>query len=80
VPAEDMIGERDGLAAVAANAQICFAPRLGADACGLARRALDESILHAKRASIWPARFGPSVDPGEAGRLQPNWTPLGCGL
>jgi len=48
VPAEDMIGAQgDGLR-LALQTLDTFRASVGAAACGMARRALDESILHAK--------------------------------
>jgi acyl-CoA dehydrogenase len=48
VPAEDMIGEPgDGLR-LSLQTLDMFRASVGAAACGLARRALDESLLHAK--------------------------------
>ena len=48
VPAEDMIGKQgDGLR-LALQTLDMFRASVGAAACGMARRALDESILHAK--------------------------------
>src|SRR5205085_8143553 len=48
VPAEDMIGNQgDGLR-LSLQTLDMFRPSVGAAACGLARRALDESLLHAK--------------------------------
>lgn len=48
VPAEDMIGEAgDGLR-LALQTLDTFRASVGAAACGMARRALDESLIHAK--------------------------------
>ncbi|HEY3102577.1 MAG TPA: acyl-CoA dehydrogenase family protein [Pyrinomonadaceae bacterium] len=48
VPAEDMIGKQgDGLR-LALQTLDLFRASVGAAACGMARRALDESLLHAK--------------------------------
>ncbi len=48
VPAEDMIGNRgDGLR-LSLQTLDMFRASVGAAACGMARRALDESLLHAK--------------------------------
>jgi acyl-CoA dehydrogenase len=48
VPAEDMIGKQgDGLR-LALQTLDTFRASVGAAACGMARRALDESLLHAK--------------------------------
>ena len=48
VPAEDMIGKQgDGLR-LALQTLDMFRASVGAAACGMARRALDESLLHAK--------------------------------
>ena len=48
VPAEDMIGKRgDGLR-LALQTLDMFRASVGAAACGMARRALDESLIHAK--------------------------------
>src|SRR5437762_345892 len=48
VPAEDMIGNQgDGLR-LSLQTLDMFRASVGAVACGLARRALDESLLHAK--------------------------------
>lgn len=48
VPAEDMIGKQgDGLS-LALQTLDMFRASVGAAACGMARRALDESLLHAK--------------------------------
>ncbi|HEV8590250.1 MAG TPA: acyl-CoA dehydrogenase, partial [Pyrinomonadaceae bacterium] len=48
VPAEDMIGKQgDGLR-LALQTLDLFRTSVGAAACGMARRALDESLLHAK--------------------------------
>src|SRR3989440_4120655 len=48
VPAEDMIGvQGDGLRLSLQTLDV-FRARVGAAACGMARRALDESLLHAK--------------------------------
>lgn len=49
VPAEDMIGaEGDGYG-LAMRTMHIFRPSVGAAACGMARRALDEAVAHAKR-------------------------------
>jgi acyl-CoA dehydrogenase len=48
VPAEDMIGKQgDGLRLALQTLDV-FRASVGAAACGMARRALDESLLHAK--------------------------------
>src|SRR5207248_10871563 len=48
VPAEDMIGSQgDGLR-LSLQTLDMFRPSVGAAACGMARRALDESLLYAK--------------------------------
>ncbi|MFN2576726.1 MAG: acyl-CoA dehydrogenase family protein [Pyrinomonadaceae bacterium] len=48
VPAEDMVGNQgDGLR-LSLQTLDMFRPSVGAAACGLARRAFDESLLHAK--------------------------------
>lgn len=57
VPAEDMIGKQgDGLRLSLQTLDL-FRASVGAAACGLARRALDESLLHAKSRE----QFGKSI-------------------
>jgi acyl-CoA dehydrogenase len=49
VPAEDMIGAEGDGHRLAMQTMNVFRPSVGAAACGMARRALDEAIAHAKR-------------------------------
>jgi acyl-CoA dehydrogenase len=49
VPAEDMIGREGDGHRLAMQTMNTFRPSVGAAACGMARRALDEAIAHAKR-------------------------------
>jgi acyl-CoA dehydrogenase len=49
VPAEDRVGEEGDGHRLAMRTMNVFRPSVGAAACGMARRALDEAIAHAKR-------------------------------
>lgn len=49
VPAEDMVGAEGDGHRLAMQTMNTFRPSVGAAACGMARRALDEAIAHAKR-------------------------------
>src|SRR5947199_703702 len=48
IPAEDMIGNQGGGLRLSLQTLDMFRASVGAAACGMARRALDESLLHAK--------------------------------
>src|SRR5438046_7677260 len=48
IPAEDMIGNQGDGVRLALQTLDMFRASVGAAACGMARRALDESLLHAK--------------------------------
>jgi acyl-CoA dehydrogenase len=49
LPAEDMIGDEGDGHRLAMQTMNVFRPSVGAAACGMARRALDEALSHAKR-------------------------------
>jgi acyl-CoA dehydrogenase len=49
VPAEDMVGAEGDGHRLAMRTMNVFRPSVGAAACGMARRALDEAVAHAKR-------------------------------
>ncbi|MCA1817062.1 MAG: acyl-CoA dehydrogenase family protein [Acidobacteria bacterium] len=49
VPAEDRVGDEGDGHPLAMRTMYVFRPSVGAAACGMARRALDEAIAHAKR-------------------------------
>ena len=48
VPAEDMVGAEGEGYALAMRTMSVFRPSVGAAACGMARRALDEAVAHAR--------------------------------
>ena len=49
VPAEDMVGAQGDGHRLAMQTMNVFRPSVGAAACGMARRALDEAVAHARR-------------------------------
>ena len=78
VPEEDMIGNRgDGLR-LSLQTLDMFRASVGAAACGMARRALDESLLYAKSREQFGKPLADHQLIQENRRWPPNSTPRGC--